>query len=911
MNPTSDLDGDGITNENDTDIDGDGLSNNDEDLYGTSAYIKDTDGDGWTDYEEVERFVPAENKFNPAIADLPRIQLVLKSEPLVKMEYETSSGKSVEYSTSTSESYEETHTSSNSFSHSFGTEHGWSVELGFEFGTTGAEPHYLGHINVGAHGTYTTEDSYEWGTEESYTNARSVESAKSISSSEDLTKIGGSMTYSVAFKNTGPMAYSVDTMELSAYKIDRNDPQLIGSISQSSNSSFSEFQSFILNPGQESGIFSFRNDSLYVSDVMSLLGNSSGIICAVAGYSISMEGVDFTQSGTDVPVKTAKIFIDYGPGVDNVSEQYSVATKTNINTSATTLFELYNPVLLKDIFASINIPYDLGDASSDEDDEEENPDIGDTNNGLISVRDVAMDPEFQKYWYVSHIYKENNTDMIAVYAAHKCNYDFDKIEIKTGDTVQLIYSIDGDDDGIPLRIEKMLGTSDELLDSDGDTLSDWDELHPDPETNPKTNPANKDTDGDGLLDNEDSDPLVAIISNDAVLVNIELSVGTINFVKDSTEGSGTKVREYTITDVVADAIQITPYAAKNACPITITLNDSLPIDAESDRVSEELPLLVGDNTILITVTALDGVTEETYTLNINSKLSPVTGLTATPAGETDNQLSWSVPDDDRISGMIIRSFARSGSTVLDTATPENRYYDVGDTIGNGTVVYVLTSESVEQRDSDLLNATTYDYEIFTYNKIGSSYTWSNGIRATSSTIARTQARLHFELYYLKAIKDEDGGSPSSEYYWDIKLNSVGKDTVIIDSKLDSHASLNADNDEKQYYSFTSNAVVPYEPLTYRGNYIDVDRFYGKEVIFNLNIYEHDENNYDRGNGDDDVICANSYYFTYNFDDDIWNSTISDFLIGESGEHNAKTKRLSIDSDHGDCEIRIRFWWEEL
>lgn len=892
VNPTSDLDGDGITNENDTDIDGDGLSNTEESFYGTSIYIEDTDGDGWTDYEEIERFVAAENIFNPLIADLPRIQLLLKSEPVVKMEYETTSGKTIDYSTSTTDTFEQTHTMSNSFSHSSGTEYGWSVEMGIEAGYASQGGHFLWHLTGSGHGSYTTEDSYEWGTEESYTHARSVESAKSMSSSEDLTKTGGSMTYAVAFKNTGPIAYTVDTMELSAYKIDRNTPELIGSISQSSNSSFSEFQSFQLNPGEESGLFSFRNDGLYVSDVMSLLADSSGIICAVSGYTVSMEETDFTQSGTDVPSKTAKIFIDYGPGVDRDSEQYCVATKTNINTNATTLFDLYHPVLLKDLMTSINVTYGLGGPTADG----ENP-----NNGLIAVRGIEVNAESQKYWYIAHTYTEDNVDMIALYAAHISAYDFDEITVKTGDVVQLIYSVDGDGDGIPLRVETMLGTSDELLDSDGDTLSDWDELHPDPETNPKTNPANKDTDGDGLLDYEDDDPLVAKISDDAVLVDLELSVGTITFVRDS--DSDTPVREYTVTGVVSDAIHITPYAAKNACPITVTVNDEAPVDAESDVTSGEFPLEVGDNTVVITVTALDGITQETYTLHIHSELSPIAGLTASTVSETEIYLGWSVPDDSRISGIIIRS---SETIELDTETPQNRLYEEGNALGNGTVISDgLESDSVEFSDDGLSNDTTYYYEVFTYNKIGSSYTWSEGVRITSSTTKRTDARLHFDLCYLKDVKTRDGDATWGEYYWDIKA-----DGVVINSLLNNHVSLD-DDDGQEYYSFYSGTRVASEPTTFlEHDGLDVERISGQQVVFYLNLYEYDGNNYDRGAGDDDVICTNAYYFTYNFDDDTWTSTMSGLTVGGPGVMTEPTV-IHILSEHSDMDIRLRFWWEAL
>jgi hypothetical protein len=69
------------------DTDGDGLTDCEEAELGTALHLADTDGDGFTDYYEVVElgFSPENNnfKFNPLIADTPRIRVDVSSAPLI------------------------------------------------------------------------------------------------------------------------------------------------------------------------------------------------------------------------------------------------------------------------------------------------------------------------------------------------------------------------------------------------------------------------------------------------------------------------------------------------------------------------------------------------------------------------------------------------------------------------------------------------------------------------------------------------------------------------------------------------------------------------------------------------------------------------------------------------------------
>ena len=92
---------------------------------------------------------------------------------------------------------------------------------------------------------------------------------------------------------------------------------------------------------------------------------------------------------------------------------------------------------------------------------------------------------------------------------------------------------DDDNDGLSDTTEAALGTNPLLVDSDGDTLSDFDEVNAD--GNPgdyqigvDTDPKDPDTDGDGLDDAMDPEPLVPAISPDGDLAPYGAPDGLVN-----------------------------------------------------------------------------------------------------------------------------------------------------------------------------------------------------------------------------------------------------------------------------------------------------------------------------------------------------------------------------------------------
>lgn len=121
------------------DTDGDGLSDAEETtLHGTSPVLSDTDGDGWSDRDEIVGYafdpVNAPYRFNPRVADFPRVGVVLTSAPLVVIEVTEANGITHTFETGRSETIgaadSRSVTHGNGRSDTLQTTHGVSVDLG-------------------------------------------------------------------------------------------------------------------------------------------------------------------------------------------------------------------------------------------------------------------------------------------------------------------------------------------------------------------------------------------------------------------------------------------------------------------------------------------------------------------------------------------------------------------------------------------------------------------------------------------------------------------------------------------------------------------------------------------------------------------------------------------------------------
>lgn len=308
------------------DTDDDGLSDFDElNRYLTDPQKTDTDGDGWLDKDELTWYSPENpHVWNPLIADLPRLEFVQLAEPSFRFKCETGGSTSREVEVANGKTYTESQTRSSTLSSSYSSEIGW--EFGFEAmaGFEDLKPKAEFTVKTGTNGSYTVENSQEFGQEWTSENETSFSRAEVLAAESSWTITGVVMSVPLKLRNSSPISYAIKSMAMTAYTmiplgIGSSDVDMLGSISQQDEQGFQEIT---MAPNGESGIISFVNNSLTIDQARDWATRARNISITLAGYSISMSDRngnerDFTNEMTAVGASTARLRLDFGPGVVN------------------------------------------------------------------------------------------------------------------------------------------------------------------------------------------------------------------------------------------------------------------------------------------------------------------------------------------------------------------------------------------------------------------------------------------------------------------------------------------------------------------------------------------------------------------------------------------------------------------
>ena len=505
---------DGSDDEGDlnVDLDGDGLTDAEEAILGTSPVLIDTDGDGFNDYQEVINFGfnPDNNnfRFNPLIADVPKLRVEITSVPTISLYYEDSASTAVSSGWENTVGYANTvttsDTSTNSLSveetHSFGVElsAGVEVESGPSGGVTGS---FTATVNYGYSESTTTESSFSYTEEQSDENSRSLSENENFEQTNGYTNTGGALAVNVQIFNDGDVAFRINSLVLGSVMIDSlylGNYSPIGNLNLDTN--FSNFSGTTLGPKSSTGDLVFNNDGLDVGTTKTLLKNASGVIVSVSSSDVVDEdGVGFAFRETDIAAKTASVIIDFG--TSRASERYLVATNVDAVLGRVSVPDVMNTIL--------RTPYTVA-----------------TTGQLDSVRSTASDVDSKQYWVAIHSNDNGVTPTIATYSQLN-EYDFEALELTAGDVLHLVYMQDTDLDGVGSREEFFAGTDPENADSDFDGFfTDYDELQGYPlsvtglgdavptERIVRSNPLILDTDNDGISDVDEFDDLNSIWISD-------------------------------------------------------------------------------------------------------------------------------------------------------------------------------------------------------------------------------------------------------------------------------------------------------------------------------------------------------------------------------------------------------------
>lgn len=417
----------------------------------------DSDGDGYSDEAELDtyRFDPDNNplKFNPYIADLPKIDIRLTSLPEISIESEHTSGVvetvETEWSTTDESSLSTSSTSgtATTVTHEAGATIGVEHEFGLLGGTTASLELSYSYSN-------SQETSSSFTRDVAHTRSTAYTEAKSRQESEEYTLTGGTLKVTLDIVNSGDISYTIESLALSAVLL-----QPLGStqVVPIANLGYDggDFPETTLAPREKMNNATFSAE-IDVSTALGLLQSMNNVSIQVSSYQIVDEnGRAFAHNMTVVEARTCSLLVDYGVDSPLPPERYKISLDfaDSASVSLSTLFRNMLHASYAESAVTVN---------------------GKSVTGLASVRTKSADTATGG-WLVIHTYSNAGIRESRIYSPME-SYSLSGIQVKRGDTVLVLYVEDKDHDGLLARHEFAYGTSDENTDTDGDGTSDFDEI---------------------------------------------------------------------------------------------------------------------------------------------------------------------------------------------------------------------------------------------------------------------------------------------------------------------------------------------------------------------------------------------------------------------------------------------------
>jgi len=517
-----DTDGDGlsdkeewyqwITNPNSVDSDGDarGPEHNQEPntalfdgnelaMLKTSPTLKDTDGDGRTDFEEADH--PTRS---PLVADLPRLELTVSDDVDVRLDvqYAEEEGQSRQYGAELSKSA----TSSTSVYHSH------SIGSSLTIGTEAKAGFFTGGVSYKTEFTLNTEHTVAFTNESSQTSQESYSKYTTDSRTRTETAASGSITMGVQLKNTGNITYTITQLGLTVRQwlpgSNLDNSRVPGAFKTIATLTPVLGGGLTLAPGSTSPVLQLLAKNINASRIKELIAKPDSLYVEPAYYEMeNAEGLNFAYLEEVTGPQTALVMIDFGNGR---TEEYRVATNVERNPDSS-----YAGIPLGEIMDDVlQIPYETRARQYVDQGALTNEQV------LYSVRDMeTWRNEKRGFWTV----------LLASEHSQPKGISFGNIQLYGGDQVLLLFAKDEDGDGLFAAEEQHFRTNDlDAVDTDGDGLSDeeevregWDVILPDKTYRVYSDPAEADQDGDEVSDFDEkifgTDPSIPDTDRDGLL----------------------------------------------------------------------------------------------------------------------------------------------------------------------------------------------------------------------------------------------------------------------------------------------------------------------------------------------------------------------------------------------------------
>ncbi len=713
------------------DMDEDGLTDlNEIYKYDTNPKSADTDGDGWSDKEELAdgMYSPSNpTKFNPRIADVPGLSVTLKKSPSITLNITTSEGKTEsesitegrEVSKTSSTTYEQTRSADLMNAWEFSTTHGWEV------GGDLIESKYVGSITVGYNGSYTSSTGMTWGGSEENSVTQSFEKAVAKEKSEGSEINGATLCMQVEVKNSSDIAFTIEDLTVSASTYDIKDTSTLKILAELTRESGASV--FTLKPN-ESTQMNFCNKEVAVEKIKNLIYNTSSIVLGSSAKKLTIDRdncsdvCDFSSIYTKVAAKTADITIDYGPGsTGNSSARYQVAVNYRYNLDHKGTDDQYAQTSLAELLRNAHVNF------------KQDTVVGPEKKkfyGLASIDGYKFNLADSAMWFVTiqraaDIKKGLNT--VDIYSLCIGSYDLEKVFVGAGDAVHIFYSKDQDNDGVPLSTEHQFATSDTTVDTDEDGITDYDEItgwiQEGDSVKIYTNPTDPDTDGDGLNDKEDPEPTRRPLFKDASLFKLQIFADSLmkNSAavesKDSTDLAKNNDFNVTVQAPIA-YFKVIPNAKKVAWVKVKTDNGIQEVQPNANGIYSFHTLgqltVSKDTRVEIQVCSEDNKTIKRYTIYISSPLAPPTNLLLGKTADRENILvNYERSMDTRVKGYVILrgdQNAKLPETIKEgTSIKDNGTY-------NGFKVFTVDATANSKTDGVGKGSPYYTYRVYAYSK---------------------------------------------------------------------------------------------------------------------------------------------------------------------------------------------------
>jgi hypothetical protein len=590
------------TTPNDADSDndtlGDGLEIN---FFKTSPLLDDTDGDQLKDWQEVISSVR-----NPRIADLPLsdieiggvdlrldTRITATSDKGSRTLETKSASTTLQDSQSTSTERADTHTSE--WFAKAGVEVGgfynWGISEGIARG--GISVNVSAEAGGGGSDTTTFTRSSVEASQREYATTLSTDKEVTVNESVTREVVGADLAVGLTVKNAGNITFTIRNLEVTALM---PDPRHLGSFIPVATLRADGADGITVGPFSPSrGPFRFKATQVFPSLVEQLMQDPKGLIFRVVNYDLTDElGRNFAYTSQQINERTAQVVIDYGGAWPE--ERYRVATSSTFDASGRpagrSLQSIMEDVLgLKHYDASADAGLSPAERHASY-----STKMVDGVEVLWRVRELSkddpvvgagLDPKKQR-WFVIR----DNTLNDAL--------SFGPTVVQSGQTLRLVFNQDLDGDGLTYSEEQLYGTSDKNTDSDDDSIPDAEELYGplngagqrqpltteiDGQLRPlRSNPIARDSDGDGLSDcqelHPDRCPMYKNSTTPPTAYTHQLDPSDADTDGDSIS-DGAELAGYTITSLTGSIITV--------------YSDPFKTDSDGDLLPDDVERILGTN----------------------------------------------------------------------------------------------------------------------------------------------------------------------------------------------------------------------------------------------------------------------------------------------------------------------------